>query len=111
MNTAEYRAAFKLAQSSADLSKVSTDHLFGCGLKEFQPTTTTIEAVAALMRWQALCFNGSWDMEALEDVRFIGRKKFIIIDGEFAVVPGTFTPEVVTAIKCSARMYLANQPL
>jgi len=105
MNTPEYKAAFTLARSSADLSKVTTDHLFGYGLKDFEPTATTLEAVAAVMRWQALRFNGSWDNEELDSIRQLGKKRFIIIDGEFSVVPGSYNPEQLNAIRCAARMF------
>lgn len=78
MNTAEFKSALKIAKSNADLSNVSIEHLFGYGLNKFQPTSTSIEAVAAVMRWQAARFDGSWDESELNDIRVSGRRKFIV---------------------------------
>lgn len=72
-------AAFKIANSNADLAQIDDCTLFGCGLKGFEPTYTTLEAVAKLMRWQARRFNGEWDAEALNEIVTIGRKKFLIL--------------------------------
>ena len=79
MTTQEFKAAFKLANSGQDLSEVDMGHLFGFGLKGFKPTATTIDAVARMLRWQGMQFNGQWDMEAVNEVREVGRYKFIIV--------------------------------
>ena len=102
MNAIEFKKAFHLAKSNVDLSNVDISHLYGYGLKRFEPVTTTIEAVAAVMRWQALRFDGSWDMEEINDIKQCGKKKFDIVDGEFTVLDGEFTPAQLTAIKVSA---------
>lgn len=102
MNTNEFKKAFHIAKSNADLSTVSIDHLYGYGLKSFEPVTTTLEAIAAVMRWQALRFDGSWDMDEINDIKILGKKKFEVIDGEFTILDGEFTPEQLTAIKVSA---------
>ena len=52
----------------------------GFGLPDFQPVVVTTAQVAALMRWQGLCLDGSWDMPAIQEVRTHGRRKFEIID-------------------------------
>lgn len=72
-------AAFKIANSNVDLAQVDESNLFGCGLSSFKPTYTTLDAVAKLMRWQGQKFNGQWDMEAINEVVSIGRKKFLIL--------------------------------
>ena len=105
MDAKEFKMAFALAKSNADFSNVNIDHLSGYGLKDFQPVTTTLEAVAKIMRWQALHFNGSWDMEELDGIKYVGKKKFEIIDGEFSVVPGVFNAKQITAIRVAARMF------
>jgi hypothetical protein len=80
MNKAEFKQAFTLAQSpEVDLSKANFDNLYGCGLKDFQATATTISAVARLIRWQAATFAGTWDMEEVESLRRIARTKFVIV--------------------------------
>lgn len=78
MNTSEFRRALAIAKSDKDLSNVSIDHLFGFGLNTFAPTSTSLEAVAAVMRWQALFMDGSWDEAELNIIRECGRRKFII---------------------------------
>lgn len=79
MTTQEFKAAFKLANSGQDLSNIEMDHLFGFGLRDFRPVTTTIGAVARVLRWQGMQFNGQWDMTAVNEVREVGRYKFIIV--------------------------------
>jgi inorganic pyrophosphatase/exopolyphosphatase len=106
MNTQEFKAAFAIAKSSQDLSHVDTSHLFGYALKDFQPTATTLEAVAAIMRWQALYFNGNWNQEELDEIRQIGRKRFIISDSSFTLT-GIFTEQQKNTLKAAARMVKA----
>lgn len=70
MNIKQFREAFKLAKNfDIDLSSEDFDHLYGCGLSEFKPVSTTIKSVARLIRWQALCLDSSWDMEEVERLR------------------------------------------
>lgn len=106
MNSNEFKAAFAIAASSKDLTDVSIDHLFGYGRKCFQPTATTLDAVAAVMRWQALFLNGQWDQAELNEIREIGRKKFIITDACF-VLPGEYNEHQKDSIRASARMIKA----
>ena len=41
----------------------------------------TLEEAAALVRWQALQFDGEWDGEALRDTRYLLRTKATLIRG------------------------------
>jgi hypothetical protein len=107
MNAQEFKAAFAIAASNKDLSTVEIDHFFGFGLKDFEPVSTTLDAVAWLMRWQARYMNGGWDQEALDEIRTAGRKKFIIIDSCF-VLPGTYSDSQKDIIKSAARMVRAT---
>lgn len=81
MTTAQFQEAFKIAESDADLSQEASDcHIFmGFGLPGFKPVTVTVRQVAELIRWQARRFNGSWDPVALNEVRTIGRRRFIVV--------------------------------
>lgn len=80
MTKSEFQRAFDVAcDRNVDLSDVSDEHLHGCGLPGFQRVTTTIAPVAKLIRWQCGCLNGSWDHEALQDMRAIARVKFELI--------------------------------
>ena len=81
MTLAQFQKAFAIANdASIDLSNVDDSILFGCGLAVFEPVYTTLEAVAKLIRWQAMQFNGEWDAEALNEVATIGRKKFMVLN-------------------------------
>ena len=81
LSLAQFQKAFAIANdASIDLSNVDDSILFGCGLLQFEPVYTTLEAVAKLIRWQAMQFNGEWNAEALNEVTTIGRKKFMILN-------------------------------
>lgn len=80
MTLTQFQCAFAIAKDfNRDLSNVDDSILFGCGLRSFEPVHTTLEAVAKLIRWQALQFNGEWDAEALNEVAMIGRKNFLVL--------------------------------
>ena len=81
MTLAQFQKAFAIAKdTSIDLSNVDDSILFGCGLPRFKPVHTTLEAVAKLIRWQAMQFNGQWNAEALNEVAELGRKNFLILN-------------------------------
>ena len=80
MTLTQFQCAFAIAKDiDRDLSNVDDSILFGCGLRSFAPVHTTLEAVAKLIRWQALQFNGEWDAEALNEVAMIGKKNFLVL--------------------------------
>ena len=81
MTLVQFQKAFAIANdASIDLSNVDDTILFGCGLPRFKPVHTTLEAVAKLIRWQAMQFNGQWNAEALNEVAEVGRKNFLILN-------------------------------
>jgi len=108
MNAIEFKKAFAIAKSGKSLAHINIDCMFGFGLKDFQPVTCTLEQIAYLMKWQALQFNGVWLSEELEIIRQAGKKKFIIIDGEYTVIDGIYTPEQISGIRVAARIIQAN---
>jgi len=84
MTLKEFRTAFALAKdTNIDLS--INNAFDGYGLRDFQPITTTIESVAALIRWQAMYIGHpkdsgpTFDEQELDSIRQIGRHKFIIV--------------------------------
>lgn len=79
MTHPEFQEAFRIANSEEDLTNVDDSHLFGFGLPDFQPTSTTLKAVAKIIRWQAHQFNGEWNSKMLEEVRRFGKKRFLIV--------------------------------
>jgi hypothetical protein len=81
MTLVQFQKAFAIANDvSIDLSNVDDSSLFGCGLPRFKPVHTTLEAVAKMIRWQAMQFNGQWNAEALNEVAEVGRKNFLILN-------------------------------
>lgn len=92
MTRAEFNRAVLIAQSKADLSQVSDDHLHGCGLPGFEPVQTTLAAVAKFLRWQCqYIFGNGWDEQEMNNCWRIARSKFNIVgDGsdDSASLPG-----------------------
>lgn len=79
MTAAQFKKAFQLAQSDAEIND-DDSNLFGFGLSDFKPVVTTLGAVAKTIRWQCARFDGTWDMEEAQSIRNHGRKNFIILD-------------------------------
>lgn len=80
MTLNQFQAAFAIAKdTNRDLSNVDDSLLYGFGLPSFRPVHTTLEAVAKIIRWQALQFNGEWDAAALNEVAECGRRMFIVL--------------------------------
>ena len=81
MTSQQFKQAFQIADNfDIDLTGVDNNNHFGFGLSTFKPIYTTIAAVAKTIRYQGLCFNGNWDMEAVNEIARFGKTKFIIID-------------------------------
>jgi hypothetical protein len=81
MTLTQFQKACAAAKNpNLDLSATDDTMLFGYGLPSFRQTHTTLAAVAKILRWDALQFNGEWDAEALNQIGEIGRKKFLIVD-------------------------------
>ena len=80
MNKPEYSEALRIAASPTSLHEWSDLGVFyGFGLPDFAPVGVTVRQVAALIRWQAWRFDGTWDTVALEELRNLGRKRFMIL--------------------------------
>ena len=83
MNLKQFQTAFALAKNT-DIDLSLNETFDGYGLRDFQPITTTIESVAALIRWQAMHIGHpkdsgpTFDDQELDSIRHIGRHKFII---------------------------------
>ena len=81
MTKSEFQRAWALAQSDEELiNKVDLGPFDGFGLPEFKPVVVTTAQVAALLRWQGQYIFGGWDMEAVNQVRQLGRRRFEVID-------------------------------
>jgi hypothetical protein len=80
MTLNQFQQAFAIAKDfNRDLTNVDDAMLYGFGLSSFKPVYTTLEAVAKIIRWQALQFNGEWNGEALNEVVELGRKNFLVL--------------------------------
>lgn len=70
MKALELKLCLKLAQdSSVDLSGVDSGVLYGFGCSDFVPVAVSVKVVAACMRWQCCCFDGSWDWKQYNEDR------------------------------------------
>jgi len=80
MTKDEFKEAFALAESQADLSEADIDVFCGFANGGYGPVYVTIQQVARLIRWQAQYLNGQWDNEALREIAERGRGRFQIVN-------------------------------
>lgn len=80
MTKQQFDKAVTLARSSEDLSKHDDTVLHGCALAGFTPATCTLQASARFIRWHAINLDGSVDSEALNDLRAISRKRWLVVE-------------------------------
>jgi hypothetical protein len=85
MRTQQLEAALTLARSSVRLNIDDLAQFDGFALPDFRPVTCTLEALAMLVRWQCVCFDGSVDSEALQEIATVGRHRFTVLDSRKAV--------------------------
>jgi hypothetical protein len=76
----QLQRAVEIAKSNTDLLTESSqiDIFDGFGLGSFKPVTVTVKQVAALIRWQCFQFNGGIDATELNNLAYIGKKKFLV---------------------------------
>ena len=82
MTKAELTKAKEIALSTdVDLSHETRqiDIFNGFAMSDFKPVHVTVEMVAALIRWQALAFNGTLVADELNQIANLGRKRFLIV--------------------------------
>ena len=60
---------------------VDIDVLLGCGRPDFKPVFVTKEQVSYFIKWQCLMFNGTWNMEMMNECWHIARYRFTLIGG------------------------------
>ena len=81
MKTADLDTALGIARSDRPLTVADLAIFDGYGLPDFQPITCTVEALAMLVRWECLCFDGSVDGAALQGIADRGRHRFTVLAG------------------------------
>ncbi len=79
MTRHELSEALTLARSGADLNLDEIGIFDGFALRDFAPVVCTIEALAVLVRWQCICFDGSIDHDALNEIATVGRRRFQVV--------------------------------
>ena len=83
MNKKEFNQAVNLAKNWPSGKKEFKDlSIFdGFALRDYKPVCCELEAMASLIRWQALFLIGQFDTDAINEI-WQCRKKFIIADSE-----------------------------
>ena len=79
MTHEELTKATDIALSRQDLNWEDTQIFHGYGLSDFKPVTCSLHALAALIRWECVCFNGELDNEALTAIARLGRRRFLVV--------------------------------
>ncbi len=82
MKAIDLDAALAIARSDRPLNMDDLSIFDGFGLADFKPVTCTIEALAMLVRWQCVCFDGSIDAENLLEIATVGRHRFTVLSGK-----------------------------
>ena len=78
MNKQQFDAAVQLIRDGRDVSGADDTPLHGCGLPGFKPATVTPEAAAKFIAWHCLQLNGQFDGQALNELRALSRKHWLI---------------------------------
>lgn len=79
MTRQEFSQAVKMVEERTIPDNVDDSILYGCGLPGFKPVTVSLAAAAKFIAWHARCLNGQWDSEALNEMREVSRKKWLIV--------------------------------
>lgn len=82
MKTRDLDQALAIARSDRELALSDLALFDGFGLPDFRPVTCTLEALAMLVRWQCIRFDGSIDAEALQEIATLGRRRFTVLPGK-----------------------------
>ncbi len=82
MKATDLDTALAIARSDRPLNVADLAIFDGYGLPGFQPITYTVEALAMLLRWECLCFDGSVDSGALQQIADRGRHRFTVLPGK-----------------------------
>lgn len=82
MKATDLDTALAIARSDAPLNLDDLSLFDGFALPDFRPVTCTVEALAMLVRWQCVCFDGSIDGEALQEIATVGRHRFTVLIGK-----------------------------
>lgn len=79
MTKAELKKALDVAMSRKDLGGISLDVFWRYGMHDFKPVHVTIDAVAALIRYQCITLDGGMDTIEFNALAETGKYKFIVV--------------------------------
>ena len=79
MTTSDFRKAMEIAKSDEDLSNENLDIFHGYAFADFKQVFCSLRALARLIRWQCIKFDGSIDSEELDTLVRVGKRKFIVV--------------------------------
>ena len=79
MKAQDLNEALAIARTDCPLNMADLALFDGFGLTDFGHVTCTLEALAMLVRWQCICFDGSVDGEALQEIATLGRHRFTVL--------------------------------
>jgi len=92
MKREQLEKAAQLSLSKADLDVADLSIFDGFGLAGFKPVTVTTRALAMLIRWQCVQFNGQINSEALDEIATLGRTRFSVVDSAPSSLPAYVRP-------------------
>ena len=78
MTKAEFKKAVRMVEGG-NYNPQDISIFYGFATPYFKSVCCTMNQIANLIGWQARCFDGTWDTEALNEI-FDSRKRFRIID-------------------------------
>lgn len=79
MTKDEFARAVEIATGDRDLGGIDTTPLHGYGLEDFRAAAVSLDAVAALIRWQCCYLTGGIDADELSSMRRIFRRRVEIV--------------------------------
>ena len=69
-----------MADVAIDANKHPLEPFHGYGCEDFEPITITIEQLARCISYQAVMLNGNIDADAMEELTYCAKRKFLIKD-------------------------------
>ncbi len=79
MTKQEFADAVAIAEGKEEIGVLNTDKFDGFAMGDFRPVYCTRVELAQLIRWQCRCFNGKMDGEALDQIGYYGKTRFMVV--------------------------------
>lgn len=86
LSKAEFSRAIEQTRKMLDEEKIDLVRFMkgdmtmfgGFALRDFKPATCTMDQFCHLIAYQTMCFNGTWDQVAMDEI-WQARRKFLIV--------------------------------